>query len=60
MRVTQTTEEQPVRAEEEPQAAGEDGAAFDAAVSEFLSYLQGYRHYSPWTGHAKPPGMSIP
>ena len=49
MPVTQTTKEQAVRAEEEPQAAGEDGAAFDFAVSEFLAYLQGYRHYSSWT-----------
>jgi len=50
--VTQATEEQAVRAEEEAQAAGEDGAAFDAAVAEFLAYLKGYRHYSPWTTRA--------
>jgi hypothetical protein len=47
--VTQTTEEQAVGAQEESQAAGADGATFDAAVSEFLAYLQGYRHYSSWT-----------
>jgi site-specific recombinase XerD len=31
------------------QTGAEPGTAFDAAVSEFLSYLKGYRHYSPWT-----------
>lgn len=29
--------------------SAETPTAFDAAVSEFLSYLQGYRQYSPWT-----------
>lgn len=49
MGVIQATERQAVRTEEEPQPAGVESAALDAAVSEFLSYLQGYRHYSPWT-----------
>jgi hypothetical protein len=57
MTVTQAAEDQAIRAEEQPQGPGENGAAFDCAVSEFLSYLQGYRQpalsasngYSPWT-----------
>jgi len=47
--VTRATEEQAVGEPTQPQTAATDGTAFDAAVSEFLSYLQGYRHYSPWT-----------
>jgi len=49
--VTQAREKQEQESEESPapQTAGEEDGAFDAAVSEFLSYLQGYRHYSPWT-----------
>jgi site-specific recombinase XerD len=33
----------------QPEMADQGGTAFDAAVSEFLSYLQGYRQYSSWT-----------
>jgi len=49
MAVTRTTEEQALGEPTQPQTAVADGAAFDAAVAEFLSYLQGYRQYSPWT-----------
>ena len=52
MGVTQATEEQAVGEATAPQTAAEEGAAFDAAVSEFLAYLKGYRHYSPWTVRA--------
>jgi len=48
--LTQTAEEQGVRGQEGPPA--ETPTAFDAAVSEFLAYLQGYRQYSPWTVRA--------
>jgi len=51
-------EEREIQGQEGPPA--ETPTAFDAAASEFLAYLKGYRHYSPWTGHAEPPGMSIP
>jgi len=47
--VTQAREEQAVGEPAEPQTAGEEAGAFDSAVSEFLSYLQGYRQYSAWT-----------
>jgi site-specific recombinase XerD len=47
--VTQAREEQESGESPAPQTAGEEGGAFDAAVAEFLSYLRGYRHYSPWT-----------
>jgi len=47
--VTQAREEQESQESPAPQTAGKEGGAFDAAVSEFLSYLQGYRHYSSWT-----------
>jgi len=40
-------EERASQGEDEAQA--ETPTAFDCAVSEFLAYLQGYRHYSPWT-----------
>jgi len=40
-------EERASQGEDEAQA--ETPTAFDSAVSEFLAYLQGYRHYSPWT-----------
>jgi integrase/recombinase XerD len=45
--VTQVIEERPTQGDDEAQA--ETPNAFDAAVSEFLAYLQGYRQYSPWT-----------
>jgi hypothetical protein len=45
--VTQAVEEPEVRGQEGPSA--NTPTAFDAAVSEFLGYLKGYRHYSPWT-----------
>ena len=44
--------------EEEPEVQDREGPpteapiSFDAAVSEFLAYLQGYRHYSAWTVRA--------
>jgi len=47
--VTQAREKQESEESPAPQTAGAEGAAFDAAVSEFLSYLQGYRQYSSWT-----------
>ena len=47
MRVTQPAEEHAIQSQEGP--AADTATAFDRAVSEFLSYLQGYRHYSPWT-----------
>ncbi len=50
--VTQAREEQESEESPAPPTATEEGTAFDAAVSEFLSYLQGYRHYSPWTVRA--------
>ena len=49
MRVTQAARERKGEGAKKPRAVEEDGAAFDSAVSEFLSYLQGYRQYSPWT-----------
>ena len=33
----------------ENEALAETPTAFDSAVNEFLAYLEGYRHYSPWT-----------
>jgi integrase/recombinase XerC len=45
--VTQVVEEGASQSENEAQA--ETPSAFDSAVNEFLAYLQGYRHYSPWT-----------
>jgi len=50
MTVTQAPEEGVDRGQEGPLA--ETPIAFDAAVSEFLAYLKGYRHYSPWTVRA--------
>jgi site-specific recombinase XerD len=47
MAVTQAAEEQEVEGQKEPRV--ETPTAFDTAVSEFLSYLQSYRQYSPWT-----------
>ena len=49
MGVTRATEEQALGEHAQPQTAAPDSADFDAAVSEFLAYLRGYRHYSPWT-----------
>jgi len=49
MAVTRATEEQAMGEPAQPQTAAPDGTAFDAAVTEFLSYLQGYRQYSSWT-----------
>jgi len=45
--VTQAVEEQENPGREGP--AAETPIAFDAAVSEFLAYLKGYRQYSSWT-----------
>jgi len=45
--VTQAAEEQASK-----KGPPEAPITFDAAVSEFLAYLQGYRHYSPWTVRA--------
>jgi len=50
--VTQAREKQESEESPAPQTAGEEGGAFDAAVGEFLAYLQGYRQYSPWTVRA--------
>jgi len=50
MRVTDPAEDHAIEGQEGPEP--ETATAFDAAVSEFLSYLQGYRHYSPWTVRA--------
>jgi len=47
--VTQVAENLDFPDSSERETGAEEGAAFDAAVTEFLSYLQGYRHYSPWT-----------
>ena len=47
--VTQAVEIPDFPDSSEREIGAEEGAAFDAAVTEFLSYLQGYRHYSAWT-----------
>ena len=47
MAVTQAVEEQEVAGQEGPSA--EAPTTFDSAVSEFLAYIEGYRHYSSWT-----------
>jgi len=47
--VTQAAENPDFPDASEQNTGAEEGSAFDAAVSKFLSYLQGYRHYSPWT-----------
>ena len=50
MTVTQVVEEG--APQDDNEAVAEAPTAFDAAVSEFLAYLQGYRQYSPWTVRA--------
>jgi len=49
MPVTQARKKREVRTGRGRQTAGKYGITFDAAVSEYLTYLKGYRQYSPWT-----------
>ena len=50
--VSQAMEQQALGESTQPQTTAEEGPAFDAAASEFLACLKGYRHYSPWTVRA--------